>query len=72
IEHATGISFTEIPLLPEDIFEKMTTQETKAGVPHPSQSHRDGWDVKRPASGGSEDLNPATNLDTRTETEVPA
>ena len=26
IEHATGISFTEIPLLPEDIFERMTPQ----------------------------------------------
>ncbi len=25
IEHATGISFTEIPLLPEDIFERMTS-----------------------------------------------
>jgi CO/xanthine dehydrogenase Mo-binding subunit len=24
IEHATGVSFTEIPLLPEDIFEQMT------------------------------------------------
>ena len=24
IEHATGVSFTEIPLLPEDIFERMT------------------------------------------------
>jgi CO/xanthine dehydrogenase Mo-binding subunit len=24
IEHATGISFTEVPLLPEDIFEHMT------------------------------------------------
>jgi hypothetical protein len=24
IEHAIGISFTEIPLLPEDIFERMT------------------------------------------------
>jgi CO/xanthine dehydrogenase Mo-binding subunit len=24
IEHATGISFTEVPLLPEDIFERMT------------------------------------------------
>jgi hypothetical protein len=24
IEHATGISFNEIPLLPEDIFERMT------------------------------------------------
>jgi CO/xanthine dehydrogenase Mo-binding subunit len=25
IEHATGIAFNEIPLLPEDIFAKMTT-----------------------------------------------
>jgi CO/xanthine dehydrogenase Mo-binding subunit len=25
IEHATGIAFTEIPLLPEDIFERMTS-----------------------------------------------
>ena len=24
IEHATGVAFTEIPLLPEDIFERMT------------------------------------------------
>jgi hypothetical protein len=24
IEHATGVSFNEIPLLPEDIFERMT------------------------------------------------
>jgi hypothetical protein len=24
IEHATNIGFTEIPLLPEDIFERMT------------------------------------------------
>jgi len=29
IEHATGVSFTEIPLLPEDIFERMTS--TPAG-----------------------------------------
>jgi CO/xanthine dehydrogenase Mo-binding subunit len=49
IEHATGIAFTTIPLLPEDIFERMTAT---------------------PLSG-SEDLNP-TDLDTRTETEVPA
>ena len=49
IEHATGTSFTEIPLLPEDIFERMT----------------------RTPNSGSEDLN-ATDLDTRTETEVPA
>ena len=48
IEHATGISFTEIPLLPEDIFERMT---------------------RTPDSGsGSEDLNPAIDLDTPTET----
>jgi len=25
IEHATGIAFTEVPLLPEDIFERMTS-----------------------------------------------
>jgi CO/xanthine dehydrogenase Mo-binding subunit len=59
IEHATGISFTEIPLLPEDIFERMTDVR----VLHPSQ--RDGWDGKQ--SGGS-----TKDLDTRTETEVPA
>ncbi len=46
--------------------------EHATGISFTEQSHRDGWDVKRPASGGSEDLNPATNLDTRTETEVPA
>ncbi len=50
IEHATGTAFTEVPLLPEDIFERMT---------------------RTPASG-SEDLNPAIDRDTRTETEVPA
>jgi CO/xanthine dehydrogenase Mo-binding subunit len=71
IEHATGIAFTEIPLLPEDIFERMTAPATNVPVPHPSRS--DGWDVKRPGSGGSEDLNPNTDLDTRVETtEVPA
>jgi CO/xanthine dehydrogenase Mo-binding subunit len=48
IEHATGVSFTEIPLLPEDIFERMT----------------------RTLASGAEDLNPAIDLDTRTE--VPA
>ncbi len=46
IEHATGIAFTEIPLLPEDIFERM--------------SGADG--------SGSEELNAAVDLDTRTET----
>lgn len=30
IEHATGIAFTEIPLLPEDIFERMTRTSTGA------------------------------------------
>ena len=49
IEHATGIAFTEIPLLPEDIFERMTATP----------------------DSGTEDLTP-TDLDTRTETEVPA
>jgi CO/xanthine dehydrogenase Mo-binding subunit len=46
IEHATGIAFTEVPLLPEDIFEHMT----------------------RTPDSGSEDLNPAIDLDTRVET----
>jgi CO/xanthine dehydrogenase Mo-binding subunit len=50
IEHATAISFTEIPLLPEDIFERMCAS----------------------LSAGSEDLNPAIDRDTRTETEVSA
>ncbi len=49
IEQATGIAFTEIPLLPEDIFERMTATP----------------------DSGTEDLTP-TDLDTRTETEVPA
>jgi CO/xanthine dehydrogenase Mo-binding subunit len=31
IEHATGISFNEIPLLPEDIFEKLTTDGQVTG-----------------------------------------
>ena len=47
IEDATGISFTAIPLLPEDIFERLTS----IGNPH----------------GGTEDLNPTTDLDTRVE-----
>ena len=48
IEDATGIAFTAIPLLPEDIFERLTAYTT-----HPH--------------GGTEDLNPATDLDTETE-----
>jgi CO/xanthine dehydrogenase Mo-binding subunit len=55
IEHATGIAFTEIPLLPEDIFERMTNVR----VPHPSQ--RDGWDVN---------AQPALDRDTRVEAAV--
>jgi CO/xanthine dehydrogenase Mo-binding subunit len=46
IEHATGIAFTEIPLLPEDIFERMMGA----------------------AGSGSEDMDAAVDLDTRTET----
>jgi CO/xanthine dehydrogenase Mo-binding subunit len=50
IENATGISFTAIPLLPEDIFERLTS-----------------------INGGTEDLDPTTDQDTRVESpEVPA
>jgi CO/xanthine dehydrogenase Mo-binding subunit len=58
IEDATGIAFTAIPLLPEDIFERLTTFTT-----HPH--------------GGTEDLDPSKDRDTRvepapaTETESP-
>jgi CO/xanthine dehydrogenase Mo-binding subunit len=31
IEHATGIAFTEIPLLPEDVFERMTGTAASGG-----------------------------------------
>jgi hypothetical protein len=31
IEHATNIAFTEIPLLPEDIFEKLTANGQSSG-----------------------------------------
>ncbi len=48
IQDATGISFTSIPLLPEDIFERLTNFTT-----HPH--------------GGTEDLNPTVDLDTRVE-----
>jgi CO/xanthine dehydrogenase Mo-binding subunit len=47
IENATGISFHSIPLLPEDIFERMVS----LGQPH----------------GGSEELNPEVDRDTRVE-----
>ncbi len=51
IENATGVSFTAIPLLPEDIFERFIS-------------------FTAPAHGGSEDLDPNTDRDTRTEVEV--
>jgi len=54
IEDATGIAFNAIPLLPEDIFERLTSFTT-----HPH--------------GGTEDLDPAVDQATRTESpEVPA
>ena len=52
IEHATGIAFNSIPLLPEDIFERLTNFTT-----HPH--------------GGTEDLDPLRDRDTRVE-EAPA
>jgi CO/xanthine dehydrogenase Mo-binding subunit len=48
IENATGVSFTSIPLLPEDIFERFTA-------------------FTAPAHGGSEDLDPQVDRDTRVE-----
>jgi CO/xanthine dehydrogenase Mo-binding subunit len=48
IENATGIAFTAIPLLPEDIYERMMSFTT-------------------PSHGGSEDLDPSTDRDTRSE-----
>jgi CO/xanthine dehydrogenase Mo-binding subunit len=51
IENSTGISFSTIPLLPEDIFERISKLHT----------------------GGSEDINPEIDRDTRVESpEVPA
>ncbi len=51
IENATGFSFNSIPLLPEDIFERITG-------------------FTEPARGGSENLDPAVDRDTRTEVAV--
>ncbi len=48
IEHATGMSFHSIPLLPEDLFESLTRFTT-------------------PGNGGTEDLAPEVDRDTRTE-----
>ena len=45
IENATGISFNTVPLLPEDIFERVSKLHT----------------------GGTEDINPDVDLDTRVE-----
>jgi CO/xanthine dehydrogenase Mo-binding subunit len=48
IENATGIAFNTIPLLPEDIYERLTSFTT-------------------PDQGGTEDLDPSKDRDTRTE-----
>ncbi len=48
IENALGIGFNTIPLLPEDIFERLTSST-------------------EPAHGGSEELQPSVDRDTRTE-----
>ena len=48
IENATGVSFNSIPLLPEDLFEQLTS-------------------FTEPAHGGTEDLAPEVDRDTRTE-----
>ena len=48
IEDATGIAFTAIPLLPEDIFERLTS-------------------FTNPDHGGTEDLDPSKDRDTRVE-----
>ena len=48
IENATGVSFRSIPLLPEDLFEALTS-------------------FTEPSHGGSEDLAPEVDRDTRTE-----
>jgi CO/xanthine dehydrogenase Mo-binding subunit len=48
IENAIGITFTAIPLLPEDIFERLTS-------------------FTNPDHGGTEDLDPSVDRDTRVE-----
>jgi len=48
IENATGVSFNTIPLLPEDIFERLTS-------------------FTNPDHGGTEDLDPSKDRDTRVE-----
>ena len=51
LENATGVSFRSIPLLPEDLFERLTS-------------------FTEPGLGGTEEMSPAVDRDTRTE--VPA
>jgi CO/xanthine dehydrogenase Mo-binding subunit len=59
IENATGISFTAIPLLPEDIFEAcMNAKPASPSSPCPNH-------------GGTEDLNPSVDRDTRVEPAQP-
>jgi CO/xanthine dehydrogenase Mo-binding subunit len=48
IEDATGIAFNSIPLLPEDVYERLTS-------------------FTNPDHGGTEDLDPTTDRDTRVE-----
>jgi hypothetical protein len=51
IENATGIAFNTIPLLPEDIYERLSS-------------------FTDPPLGGTEDLDPSKDQDTRTEVNV--
>ena len=48
IENATGVAFTSVPLLPEDLFERLTRATDSA-------------------HGGSGELAPGVDRDTRTE-----
>jgi CO/xanthine dehydrogenase Mo-binding subunit len=54
IENATGIAFTSIPLLPEDIFEACMKAQPTSSPPAPSH-------------GGTEDFAPLIDRDTRVE-----
>ena len=55
IEHATGIAFTEIPLLPEDIFERMTgtpdsgTEDLNPSIDRDTRTETRGPRMKIPA-----------------------
>src|SRR6266404_3382792 len=37
IENATGVSFNQVPLMPEAIMEKLSAQHSEAGASHPSR-----------------------------------